>query len=342
MSDEMDFSRLKVHLENKLFWDRNAIEITPISGGFSNLTFLLQTPKGKFALRRPPFGEIVAKAHDVVRESQVLQGLLDAGYHKSPKPIFLYEDTHLLGVPFFIMEFVEGIVLRNKMPAAMTLSPDDFQELSKNSLDSLIELHLLELDRSGLIHLGSPSGYVHRQVGGWTDRYHRAKTKSLPEVEKVAEWLKANIPRKENTGFIHNDYKYDNLVLNPENISEITAVLDWEMATVGDPLMDLGTSLAYWAQADDPDILKMFNLTHLPGNLTRAEVIEYYDIRTPFDLSNILFYYVFGLFKVAVIAQQIYKRYSLGFANDPRFAALIHVVEAAGKKAEKAVLTEKI
>jgi len=342
MNDGIDFSKLKVHLENKLQWDRNAIEITLISGGFSNLTFLLETPQGKFALRRPPFGEIAAKAHDVVRECQVLQRLFDASYGKSPKPIFLYEDPHLIGVPFFIMEFVEGVVLRRKMPAGMELSSNDFQQLSRNSLDSLIELHLLEIHLSGLIRLGSPSGYVQRQVSGWTDRYHRAKTKRLPEMEKVADWLKINIPRKENVGFIHNDYKFDNLVLNPENISEIRAVLDWEMATVGDPLMDLGTSLAYWAQADDPEILKMFNLTHLPGNLTRAEVIRYYDVLTPFDLSNILFYYIFGLFKVAVIAQQIYKRYSMGFAKDPRFAALIHVVEAAGKKAEKTILTEKI
>jgi aminoglycoside phosphotransferase (APT) family kinase protein len=200
----------------------------------------------------------------------------------------------------------------------------------------------LELNQSGLIHLGKPDGYVRRQVEGWTDRYSAAKTKDLPEMEKVADWLKANLPSQVNVGFIHNDYKYDNLVLNPENISEVKAVLDWEMATVGDPLMDLGTSLAYWAETGDPDILKMFNLTHLPNNLTRAEVIDYYNVRTPFDLSNMLFYYVFGLFKVAVIAQQIYKRFSIGFAKDPRFAALIHVVEAVGKKAEQAIRTEKI
>ena len=342
MSETLDFSKLKVHLEEKLFWDRNTIEITPIAGGFSNLTFLLKTPKGRFALRRPPFGEIAVKAHDMARESQILESLMAAGYRKSPRPIFLFESDYLLGVPFLIMEFVDGLVLRNRLPAGIELGPNDFQKLSKNSLESLIELHLLELNQSGLIHLGKPHGYVSRQIDGWNDRYVSAQTDKIPEIEKVAAWLRTNLPTKENIGFIHNDYKYDNLVLNPQDVSEIKAVLDWEMATVGDPLMDLGTALAYWAEANDPDILKMFNLTHLPGNLTRAEVIQYYDTRTPFDLSNVLFYYVFGLFKVAVIAQQIYKRYSLGFANDSRFASLIQVVRAAGKKAEQAILTEKI
>lgn len=342
MTDEMDFSGLKTHLENKLLWDQNEIEITPIVGGYSNLTYTIQTPKGKFALRRPPFGELAAQSHDIVRESQILESLQAAGYTKSPKPVFLFESDHLLGVPFFIMEFVEGVVLHNRIPIGIDFGPDDFQKLSKNALDCLIDLHLLELNQSGLIHLGKPSGYVRRQVEGWTDRYLAAKTNPIAAMENVANWLKTNLPKKENVGFIHNDYKYDNLVLDPDNISQIKAVLDWEMATVGDPLMDLGTTLAYWAQADDAEILKMFNLTHLPGNLSRVEVIEYYDVRTPFDLSNILFYYVFGLFKVSGIAQQIYKRYALGFAKDPRFAVLIHVVEAAAKKAEQAIRTEKI
>src|SRR5690606_14249708 len=216
--DEIDFSKLKAYLEDRLSWDRNEIEITPISGGFSNLTFLLQTPTSKFALRRPPVGEIAAKAHDVVRESQILDRLRAAGYSKSPKTILLYEEDDLLGVPFFIMEFVEGTVLRNQIPPGLELGPEGFQKLSKHSLDGLIELHLLELNQSGLIQLGKPNGYIRRQVEGWTNRYLAAKTTHLAEMEKVADWLKSNLPQLENVGFIHNDYKYDNLVLNPENI----------------------------------------------------------------------------------------------------------------------------
>jgi aminoglycoside phosphotransferase (APT) family kinase protein len=312
MDNPLDFTRFKKYLQKSLYWDPETIEITQIAGGYSNLTFLVQTPLGKFAMRRPPFGDKISKAHDMFRESQVLEALQKAGYKKAPKPIVLYEDEDINGAPLFVMEWIDGIVLGNNLSKGLILSENEFQKLSQNAMDSLIELHLLELKISGLINLGKPEGYVERQVSGWTDRYFRAKTNELPEIEKVADWLKTNIPAKENVGFIHNDYKYDNLVLDPENRSEIKSVLDWEMATVGDPLMDLGTSLAYWAQADDPDILKYFNMTHHPGNMTRTELIEYYHLRTPFDLSNMVFYYVFGLFKVSVIAQQIYKRFTMG------------------------------
>lgn len=342
MNKSIDFFKFKNYLSETLKCDPDKIEITQISGGFSNLTFLVQTSVGKFAMRRAPFGDKISKAHDMVRESQVLTALQKAGYEKAPKPIALYQEDGEDSAPLFVMEYIDGLILRNKSNPEASLNENEFRKLSENTLDSLIELHLLELDSSGLINLGKPEGYVERQVIGWTDRYFRSKTNELAEMERVASWLKANMPQKENVGFIHNDYKYDNLVLDREIKTEIKAVLDWEMATVGDPLMDLGTSLAYWAQADDPDILKMFNLTHLPGNMTRSKVISYYDLKTPFDLSNMLFYYAFGLFKVGVIAQQIYRRFSQGFATDPRFANLIHVVDAAGKQAEKSILHEKI
>ena len=342
MDDPRDFSKLKKHLHERLYWKPEEIEITQIAGGFSNLTFLIETPRGKFAMRRPPYGEKINKAHDMVRECNILVALEKAGYSKAPKPILLFEDEDIIGAPFLIMEFVDGLVLRNRNSTGLLPTSEEFELLSKNSIDCLLELHLLELKNSGLINLGKPEGYIQRQVEGWIDRYFRAKTDTIPEMEKTADWLKNNMPKKENVGFIHNDFKYDNLVVNRDNLTEIRAVLDWEMATVGDPLMDLGTSLAYWAQEDDPEILKMFNLTHLPGNMTRAEVLQYYDLKTPLDMSNMLFFYVFGLFKVGVIAQQIYKRYKQGFANDPRFGGLIHVVDAAGKKAEQTILTEKI
>ncbi|MDO8968151.1 phosphotransferase family protein [Algoriphagus sp.] len=342
MDKSLDFSGLKTYLRETLSLDSNAMEITQISGGFSNLTFLIQTPKGKFAMRRAPFGDKISKAHDMVRECHVLEALQKAGYQKAPKPLALYRGANFDQAPLLVMEFVEGVILRNKPNPDFTLNEIEFRRLSENTIDSLVELHLLELKESGLSDLGKPEGYVERQVLGWSDRFFKAKTNELPEMEKVAQWLKLHTPQTENIGFLHNDYKYDNLVLDFEQKTEIKAVLDWEMATVGDPLMDLGTSLAYWAQADDPNILKMFNMTHLSGNMTRAEVIAYYGSRTSFDLTDILFYYVFGLFKVGVIAQQIYKRYTQGFANDPRFAGLIHVVEAAGKMAEKSILTEKI
>ncbi|NVK48237.1 MAG: phosphotransferase family protein [Cyclobacteriaceae bacterium] len=340
---DLTFDSLKEFLGEKFNWNPEEIEISALSGGFSNLTYLLKTPGGKFALRRPPFGYKISTAHDMGRENKVLEALQRAHYSKAPKPILYHEGEKVLGAPFFIMEFVEGKVLRNKLPSSGPIPTEEtFHNLSQHTIDSLLELHNLDLDKSGLIQLGKPEGYVKRQVSGWTDRYVRSQTDPIPEMDQTAQWLENHIPEKENRGFIHNDFKYDNLVLESENLSDIKAVLDWEMATVGDPLMDLGTSLAYWAQAEDPDILKMFNLTHLPGNFTRKEVIDYYSKNSNLDLRHILFYYIFGLFKVAVIAQQIYKRYKLGQANDPRFAVLIEVVKAASKKAEKSILSEII
>jgi aminoglycoside phosphotransferase (APT) family kinase protein len=342
MNTVLDVEPLKSYLSDKLSLSSNQIDISKISGGYSNLTFLIETPSTKLILRRPPFGEKIAKAHDMGREFKILQSLHNAGYSKSPRPILFCEDELVFGSPFFLMEYVEGFVLRNKLPEGKEFSPRDFEQLSQNSLDCLIELHSLELENSGLIQLGKPQGYAQRQVEGWTERYFKAKTHELYELEQTAAWLKNNLPLNEPVSFIHNDFKYDNLVLDQVRQTEIRAVLDWEMATVGNPLMDLGTSLAYWAEEDDPQILKLFNLSHLAGNFTRKQAIDYYSKKTGLPMDQMIFYYSFGLFKVAVIAQQIFKRYSMGFANDPRFAGLIHVVEAAGKKAQHSINTQKI
>jgi len=330
------------YLASMLDLDPSSTVITQFKGGYSNLTYLINSPSGEYVLRRPPLGLKISKAHDMAREFKVLQALSKAGYSKVPKPVICCEDESVIGAPFFIMEKVKGLILRNKIPDGLELGPDFFRKLSGNTVDGLLELHSLDLKKSGLGDLGKPGGYVKRQVVGWSERYFNAKTDELKEMEMVSEWLNEHIPSQENVAFIHNDYKYDNLVLSGGDNPEIKAVLDWEMATVGDPLMDLGTCLAYWAEAGDPDILKMFNLSYLPGNFTRNEVLQHYRSKSPLNLENILFYYVFGLFKVGVIAQQIYKRFTLGFSQDPRFAGLIHVVNACGKTALKSIQTEKI
>lgn len=342
MKTELPFESLKSYLESPLSCKADQITVSQISGGYSNLTFLVQAPDRRLILRRPPFGEKIAKAHDMGREFRILESLQKAGYSKSPKPFLYCETESVFGAPFFLMECVDGFILRNKVPERMEISSNDFLQLSRNTLDCLIELHGLELQDSGLIQLGKPEGYTQRQVEGWSERYFKAKTHELPELEQTAGWLKNHIPSSESIAFIHNDFKYDNLVLDPESKTAIKAVLDWEMATVGNPLMDLGTTLAYWAQADDPQTLKMFNLSHLSGNFTRKQVIDYYSEKTGKPMDHMIFYYAFGLFKVAVIAQQIFKRFSLGFANDPRFAALIQVVEAAGKMAKHSISIQKI
>jgi aminoglycoside phosphotransferase (APT) family kinase protein len=274
----------------------------------------------------------------MVREFKILMSLHKAGYDKIPKAILCCEDESIIGAPFFLMEKVDGLIIRNKAPEG--LESDFFTKLSHSAIDVLLELHALELTNSGLIALGKPEGYVARQVAGWSERYTKAQTDDIPELNHAFDWLAQNQPLSSSVAFIHNDFKYDNMVIRDD--ASVAAVLDWEMATVGDPLMDLGTTLAYWAEEGDPDILKMFNLSYVEGNFTRAELVEYYASKSSLDLSNILFYYVFGLCKVAVIAQQIYKRYALGFSTDVRFSILNQVVKAAGIKAMESIKLNKI
>ncbi|MFM2401942.1 MAG: hypothetical protein RI950_1459 [Bacteroidota bacterium] len=316
----------------------DSIDITAFPGGFSNLTYQVSVPGETYVLRRPPHGLKIAKAHDMIREFRVLQALEKAGYTKMPHSISCCEDESIIGAPFFLMEKVEGMIIRNRPPAEATEA--FFRQLSQSALDVLIELHSLELSASGLGALGKPDGYALRQVQGWAERFQKAKTSEVPLIEKAFEWLLSSIPLESDVAFIHNDFKYDNLVISASG--EVQAVLDWEMATVGDPLMDLGTTLAYWAEAEDEDILKMFNLSYVPGNFTRRELVDYYGSRTGRDLSDFGFYYVFGLCKVATIAQQIYQRFSLGYSKDPRFSVLNQVVEAAGRKATACIQTGQL
>ena len=338
-----EISRLSIFLKENGFENADEISLEQFKGGFSNLTYLLKLNDQDFVLRRPPMGAKISKAHDMLREFKVIQSLEKAAYSKTPKPILACEDPHIIGAPFFLMEKVEGEILRNKMPKGVDLSPSFFKQLSINTLDSFIELHQLELIESGLIQLGKPEGYVLRQVEGWIGRYEKAKTEEIPTLENAANWLMNNLPNQPGSvSFIHNDFKFDNLVLQNWENPQIDAVLDWEMATIGDPLMDLGTLLAYWAEDLDAEELKMFNLSHVNGNFTRKEVIQYYALKSGLDVSHILFYYVFGIFKVAAIAQQIYQRFSQGFANDPRFGELIKVVRAFGTMSQRSIQSKKI
>lgn len=332
------FEKLPAYLSAQWSIPIPELHIKAFKGGFSNLTYKIVSESFSYVLRRPPLGNKISKAHDMVREYKILMALAKAGYDKIPKAILCCEDESIIGAPFFLMEKVDGLIIRNKAPEG--LHSDFFTKLSHSAIDVLLALHALELNDSGLITLGKPEGYVARQVAGWAERYMKAQTDDIPELNDAFEWLSRNQPEHSSVAFIHNDFKYDNMVIRED--ASVAAVLDWEMATVGDPLMDLGTTLAYWAEASDPDILKMFNLSYVEGNFTRAQLIEYYASKSSLDLSNILFYYVFGLCKVAVIAQQIYKRYALGFSTDQRFAVLNQVVKAAGEKAMESIKLNKI
>lgn len=275
------------------------------------------------------------------REFKVLS-LLKPVYGKVPAPIVHCENESVLGAPFYIMERIQGVILRAANAPKLGLPPEVLQKASKALIDNLVALHDLDIHTSGLVQLGKPDGYVQRQVDGWVKRYYAAETDRIETIDNVAEWMKTNMPASGAPAFLHNDYKYDNVILNPDNLADILGVLDWEMSTVGDPLMDLGASLAYWSETDDCAEIKFFNLTWLPGNLSKQQVLERYAEKSGRDLSNMLFYYVFGLFKNAVIVQQIYARWKAGHTKDARFGTLLPVVKVLGVKAAEALSKQRI
>jgi aminoglycoside phosphotransferase (APT) family kinase protein len=341
--EALDEAALSAYLKEQLFDFSGLAEIRQFPGGYSNLTYLLREKNQQaYVLRRPPFGANIKSAHDMSREFRVLS-LLEEVYPRAPRPVVYCEDSEVLGAPFYLMERVKGVILSpTRSRKGLDLSPQVMQQLSEATVDNLLALHALDLQATGLGELGKPQGYVQRQVEGWIKRYEKAKTDDIPALDAMAEYIRSEMPADGEAAFIHNDYKYDNLVLNPENLGEILAVLDWEMATVGDPLMDLGTSLAYWVEANDSPALKMFNLTALPGNLSREQVLERYQQGSGRDVSNILFYFVFACYKLAGIVQQIYARYQQGHTSDPRFASLIYVVKACGDVGSRALKHERI
>ena len=310
-------------------------------GGYSNLTYLLRTETDEYILRRPPFGAAIKSAHDMGREFKVLSLLRDH-YSKIPSPIIYCEDPEIIGAPFYIMERTRGIILRPSSVKEIQLAPAEMRKISESLVDNLVALHSIDIHKTGLVQLGKPGGYIQRQVEGWTKRYSVAQTDAIKEMEALSNWLKQNQPEDTAPTLLHNDYKYDNLVLRENDLSEIIGVLDWEMATVGDPWMDLGASLAYWAEEGDGDLTKVFNISWLPGNLTRKEVIERYSMKSGRSITNPVFYYAFGLYKNAVIAQQIYGRWKQGYSKDPRFGKLIHVIYNLAQRGKKAVETDSI
>jgi aminoglycoside phosphotransferase (APT) family kinase protein len=237
------------------------------------------------------------------------------------------------------MERVDGIILRTQVPPGVTLDAPTMRDLSSAWLDTLVAIHAVDVEACGLSSLGRGEDYAARQVKGWTERYWQARSDDVVDIEKTAEWLAANVPPAAGRCLIHNDYKYDNLVLNPHRLADLRAVLDWEMATIGDPLMDLGTSLGYWVEANDPEDVRTlpFGLTALAGNMTRAEIVEQYAARSGRSVAQAAFYHAFGLFKIAVVVQQIYFRYKQGKTQDPRFAHLGHAVRILGRQAQQVI-----
>jgi aminoglycoside phosphotransferase (APT) family kinase protein len=302
-------------------------EVTQYSGGASNWTYRLKYPNADWVLRRPPAGTKAKSAHDMGREFRI-QSALKPLYPYVPAMIGLCEDDSVLGVHFYVMERIAGLIPRSRLPEGVTLDVAGTRKLCLTVIDKLVELHQIDPEAAGLASLGKGPGYAKRQIAGWSDRYVKARTWNVPSFRRVREWLAANAPDDVAARVIHNDFRFDNVVLSPEDPTRVIGVLDWEMATIGDPLMDLGNSLAYWVQSDDDFIARGARRqpTHLPGMLKRQEVVEYYLDRMGLKTDNWAFYETYGLFRLAVIIQQIYYRYYHRQTRNPAFRQFLWLV----------------
>lgn len=300
-----------------------AIEIRQFPGGHSNLTYLIRYDDQEFVLRRPPVGPVAPTAHDMPREFKLLAAIYPH-FPLAPKPVLLCEDASIIGVPFYLMERRRGLIVRSRLPSRFGDDLSLRRRLSESVVDTLVALHAVDIQTTGIVQIGKPAGFVARQVRGWSDRWQRSKTGELPEMDEVIQWLADRLPAELNAEatIVHNDFKLDNLMLDESDPTRVVAVLDWEMCTVGDPLIDVGLALTYWTMSggkpgDENSSLRA--ITNGPGWMTREEMIERYETRTGRDLSRIVFYETFARFKVAVVIQQIYFRFAQGQTNDERF-----------------------
>jgi aminoglycoside phosphotransferase (APT) family kinase protein len=321
--EELDVDKLEPFLHRHFPNETGALEVRQFPSGHSNLTYSLHLGAKELVLRRPPFGSKVKSAHDMSREFRVLSKLHSV-YAPAPEVLLYCDDASVIGAPFYLMQPIHGIILRRHLPAALDFPADTASRLSESFIENLIRLHRVDYTAAGLSDLGKPDGYLQRQVRGWTERYYGSKTHDYAEVEKIAQWMLQHMPTTSAVSLIHNDYKYDNVVLDSGEITKIVGVLDWEMCTIGDSLSDLGTALSYWVDRTDAEELQenRWGPTSEPGSLTRAEIVHYYSRKTGCDASPISFYLAFARFKLAVIVQQIYFRYDQGLTKDQRFASM--------------------
>ena len=332
--EELNLAALADWLRGRIEGAERGITVEQFPDGHSNLTYLLRMSGDgrEYVLRRGPLGPVAPKAHDMAREFRVLQ-MVHPHFQEAPDAFHLCEDPAVLGAVFFLMERRHGLILRDEIPPQLTNVPNYVHRVSEAFIDGLIRLHAIDVSKTGLLALGKPEGFLERQVRGWADRWNRAqsaeRTDEMPRMrmDRVIQWLVDRRPSSPAPTLVHNDYKLDNVMLQPESADRsqsmirIEAVLDWEMATIGDPLVDLGLTLCYWAWVDAPQLRArpLPSLTSQPGWYTRDQFVERYAAQTGRDLSNIGYYEVLGIFKLAVILQQIYYRFQRGQTQDARF-----------------------
>jgi aminoglycoside phosphotransferase (APT) family kinase protein len=308
------------YLRGKLDGIGDQLEIEQFPGGHSNLTYLLRSGACEYVLRRPPLGPVAPKAHDMAREFRVLRAV-NPCFPPAPAVYLLCEDPAVIGAPFFVMERRRGVVIRREIPALLRGQDHLPARASEAFVQCLAQLHSIDVERHGLVSLGRPEGFLERQIRGWSERWMRAKTHNLPEMDHLSGWLAERMPAAQAPAIVHNDFKLDNLMLDERDCGRIVAVLDWELTTVGDPMVDVGTVLSYWSEPGDPEMRReaISPITAQSGWFSRQEFLKRYQSLTGRDLSYVMYFEVFGLYKLAVILQQIYQRYHAGQTRDERF-----------------------
>jgi len=336
--EELDLAAVRKYLAEQVPGLEGEIAIEQFPSGHSNLTYMIKVGEREMVLRRPPFGSKVKSAHDMGREYRILSALHPV-YPPAPLPLAFCEDESVLGAKFYVMERIRGVILRKTLPEGFPFPPETVKGLCESFIKNLAQIHAIDYNAVGLGGLAKPEGFLKRQVDGWSDRYYGSQTHDVERVERVIAWCKGRVPASPAPTLIHNDYKYDNIILDPADLTKIIGVLDWEMSTIGDPLMDLGCTISYWVQSDDPAELRLlaFGPTSQPGSFTRQQLADRYAELTGRDVSNIHYYVVFGLFKLAVIIQQIYYRFHHGLTKDERFKPLIEVVKVLVQAADQTI-----
>ncbi|MBV8859207.1 MAG: phosphotransferase family protein [Acidobacteria bacterium] len=329
-SEQLDWESLAGYLRARLpevvgegFDAAGPLTVEQFPGGHSNLTYLLHFGGREFVMRRPPFGPVAPKAHDMAREFRILEALHPV-FPLAPRPFLLCEETEVVGSVFYLMERRRGLVVRAEEPPELEGRPAERRRASAALADALADLHAVDVRAHGLDSLGKPAGFVERQARGWAERWRRSQTDELAEMDALVPWLSERLPPDPTRPtLVHGDYKLDNVMLDAGDVGRVVGVFDWEMSAVGDPLVDLGILLGYWvhtATGDRRDTVSA--VTNREGWYTREELLERYGARTGRDLSNVGFYEVFAVFKLAVVLQQIFFRYRRGQTDDPRFAGL--------------------
>jgi len=325
--EQLDWRRLSEYLRGKLDGADRPMEVLQFRGGHSNLTYLLRFDGQEWVLRRPPFGPLPVGGHDMGREYRVLSRLWQA-FPPAPRAMLFCEDQSIIGAPFFVMERRKGIILQSRQPTPPELGndPATFRRICAGFIDTLADLHAVDYAAIGLGAFGKPEGFLQRQIAGWMARWEKAKTREVPLMEKLGAWLSEHMPPAQSPTLIHNDYFLHNVMFDRADPGRVAGIFDWEMSTIGDPLIDVGVLLNYWREPTDPDATASAPATAAhtvtPGFMSRAELIERYKAKTGRDLSHIAFYWAWAHWKNATVMEQIYARYVRGQTSDPRFALM--------------------